>query len=149
MSLATDELPVTGRFPPQTRRWLFCSACACSTWWGATPGLHFGLVQFPLIQHPWWLSSKEFACQFRRYTFDHWVRKIPWSRKWQFAPVFLPEKSHGQRSLAVFCPWDQKSQTQLNPQEHMLSSASLMSLSLSLGSFFFYLEAGLLQGLQV
>ena len=30
---------------------------------------------------------------------DLWVRKIPWSRKWQPAPVFLPGKSQGQRSL--------------------------------------------------
>ena len=29
-----------------------------------------------------------------------WVRKIPWRRKWQPMPVFLPEKSHGQKSLA-------------------------------------------------
>ena len=29
-----------------------------------------------------------------------WVRKIPWRRKWQPTPVFLPEKSSGQRSLA-------------------------------------------------
>ena len=31
--------------------------------------------------------------------------KIPWSRKWQPTPVFLPEKSHGQRSLADYSPW--------------------------------------------
>ena len=31
---------------------------------------------------------------------DPWVRKIPWRRKWQPTPVFLPGKSHGQRSLA-------------------------------------------------
>ena len=24
--------------------------------------------------------------------FNHWVRKIPWSRKWQPTPVFLPGK---------------------------------------------------------
>ena len=29
-----------------------------------------------------------------------WVGKIPWRRKWQPIPVFLPGKSHGQRSLA-------------------------------------------------
>ena len=29
-----------------------------------------------------------------------WVRKFPWRRKWQPTPVFLPGKSHGQRSLA-------------------------------------------------
>ena len=26
--------------------------------------------------------------------------KVPWRRTWQPTPVFLPEKSHGQRSLA-------------------------------------------------
>ena len=26
-------------------------------------------------------------------------------RKWQPAPVFLPGKSHGQRSLADYSPW--------------------------------------------
>ena len=31
--------------------------------------------------------------------------KIPWRRKWQSTPVFLPGKSHGQRSLAGYSPW--------------------------------------------
>ena len=30
---------------------------------------------------------------------------IPWSMKWQPAPVFLPGESHGQRSLAGYSPW--------------------------------------------
>ena len=34
-----------------------------------------------------------------------WVGKIPWRRKWQPTPVFLPGKSHGQRSLAGYNPW--------------------------------------------
>ena len=34
--------------------------------------------------------------------FDLWVGKIPWSRKWQPAPVYLPEKVHVQRSLAGY-----------------------------------------------
>ena len=33
------------------------------------------------------------------------VRKIPWSRKWQPASVFLPGKFHGQRSLVSYSPW--------------------------------------------
>ena len=36
---------------------------------------------------------KESACQCRsckRHRFDPWVRKIPWRRKWQPTPVFLP-----------------------------------------------------------
>ena len=31
--------------------------------------------------------------------FHPWVRKIPWRRKCQPTPVFLPGKFHGQRSL--------------------------------------------------
>ena len=31
--------------------------------------------------------------------------KIPWSRKWQLVPVFLPGKFHGQRSLMDCGPW--------------------------------------------
>ena len=34
-----------------------------------------------------------------------WVGKIPWRRKWQPTPVFLPGKSHGHRSLAGYSPW--------------------------------------------
>jgi len=40
--------------------------------------------------------------------FDPWVRKIPWRRKWQSTPVFLPGESHGQRSLAGYSPRDCK-----------------------------------------
>ena len=38
----------------------------------------------------------------KRRRFDPWVGKIPWSRKWQPAPVFLPGKSRGQRSLVGY-----------------------------------------------
>ena len=30
---------------------------------------------------------------------------VVWRRKWQPIPVFLPEKSHGQRSLEGYSPW--------------------------------------------
>ena len=40
----------------------------------------------------------------RRHRFDPWVEKIPWRRKWQPTPVFLPGKSHGQKSLAGYSP---------------------------------------------
>ena len=55
--------------------------------------------------------GKEPACKFRRHRrcrFDPWVRKIPWRRKWQPTPVFLPEKSHEQRSLVGYSPWGHK-----------------------------------------
>ena len=44
----------------------------------------------------------------RRCGFHPWVRKIPWRRKWQTTPVFLPGKSHGQRSLGVYSPWGRR-----------------------------------------
>ena len=53
-------------------------------------------------------AVKESACQSRRHGFHPWIRKIPWKRKWQPIPVFLPEKSDGQRSLAGYSPWDSK-----------------------------------------
>ena len=56
---------------------------------------------------PWWLSSKE-SCKCRKYGFNLWVRKIPWRRKLQPIPVFLPWKSHGQKSLADYSPWGHK-----------------------------------------
>ena len=40
-------------------------------------------------------SGKEPACRCKRHKrcwFHPWVRKIPWRRKWQPTPVFLPGK---------------------------------------------------------
>ena len=61
-------------------------------------------------------SGKEPACQCRgrqRCRFDPWVRKIPWRRKWQPPPIFLPGESQGQRSLRATIHRVTKSQTQL------------------------------------
>ena len=56
----------------------------------------------------WWIS-KESSCQCKRHNeFDPWVRKIPWSRKWQPTPVFLPGKFCGQRSLTGYSPWSHR-----------------------------------------
>ena len=49
-----------------------------------------------------------------REWFDPWVVKIPWRRTWQPTPVFLPGKSHGQRSLDGYSPRCRKSCTQLS-----------------------------------
>ena len=48
------------------------------------------------------------TCQCRRHEFNPWAGKIPWRRKWQSTPVFLPGKFHGQRSLEGYSPWSQK-----------------------------------------
>ena len=41
--------------------------------------------------------------------------KIPWGRKWQAIPVFLPGESHGERNLVGYSPWGCK---QLDLTEH-------------------------------
>ena len=51
---------------------------------------------------PWQLSGKESVCQGRRGGFNPWVGKITQRKKWQLTPVFLPGKSHGQRSLVGY-----------------------------------------------
>ena len=52
---------------------------------------------------PGCLSGRESTCQCWRW-FDAQVGKIAWRRKWLHSLVFLPEKSHGQRSLVDYTP---------------------------------------------
>ena len=76
-------------------------------------------------------SDKEPACQCRRLKrcrLNPWVGKVPWRREWQPTPVFLPGKSHGQRSLAgygITKSWKQLSTHSrfdyyLDPTSHLL-----------------------------
>ena len=53
-------------------------------------------------------QRKDSACQCRRHRFNPWVGKISWRRKWQPTLIFLPGKSHGQRSLLGYSPWGRK-----------------------------------------
>ena len=68
---------------------------------------HLGVLQLPrdsVVKK----KKKKSACKCRRCRrcrFDSWARKIPWRRKWQPTPVFLPGESPGQRSLAGYSPW--------------------------------------------
>ena len=53
------------------------------------------------------IGGKEPTCQCRRHKrpeFEPWFGKIPWRRKWQPTPVFLPGESHGQRNLVGYSP---------------------------------------------
>ena len=58
--------------------------------------------------YQWCLSDKEFTWQCKRFRFNPWVEEIPWRRKWQPTPAFLPGKSHGQRSLVGYSAWGHK-----------------------------------------
>ena len=66
---------------------------------------------------PRWNSGKGSSCNAEGagdMSSNPWVRKIPW-RTWQPTPVFLPGKSHGQRSLGGYSPWGCK---ELDMTEH-------------------------------
>ena len=91
--------------------------------------------------------SKESACkagdrlQYKRPSFDPWVRKFPWRRKWQPTPIFLPREVHGQRNLVGYSPWawksrknlwkasDRREQWPLDPQQWPWNDAALTPLS--------------------
>ena len=64
-----------------------------------------GTLEVGLWGFPGGSSVEESTCQCRRHEFDPWVGKIPWRQKWCPTPVFLPEKSHGQRNLAGYSLW--------------------------------------------
>ena len=51
---------------------------------------------------------------------SNWVGKIPWRRKWQPTRVFLPGKSHGQRSLVGCSPTRNRTQLSNNHKGGLL-----------------------------
>ena len=53
------------------------------------------------------------AGNWKRCSFDSWVRKIRWKRAWQPTPGFLPGESCGQRSLVGYSQGT-KSRTRLS-----------------------------------
>ena len=102
--------------------------------------VHLGIIQSflgvripdlgPSLGLPRWFSGKESACQCRRCWFDPWIGKIPWRRRWQPPSLFLPGRSHGQRSLAGYRSWGRKERdlteythTHTHTHTHTLSTA--------------------------
>ena len=95
---------------------VFCSSCtnlhSYQGVWGF-PFLHI-LTNFLIAYFLtfWFISYfltfhcivRVFPNQCGRPGFDPWVWKIPWRRKWQPTPVFLPEESQGRRSLVGYSP---------------------------------------------
>ena len=62
----------------------------------------------------------------QRPMFYSCVRKIPWRRKWQPTPVFLPGEFHRQRSLVGYSPWGR---TESNMTERLSLTHSLIITS--------------------
>ena len=65
-------------------------------------------ISFCLSDFPGDSDGKASCLQCGRPGFNPWVEKIPWRRKWQPTPVFLPGEFHKQRSLVGYSPWDLK-----------------------------------------
>ena len=76
-------------------------------------------------------DSKESACNVGDSGLIPGFWKIPWGRKWQPTPVFLPGKSHGQRSLAGYSPWGHK---ESEMTEQLILSYPLLILSIKKSS---------------
>ena len=75
-----------------------------------------------------WLSGKEFSCQHSPgdARFNPRVKKIPWRRKWQPSPVFLPGESHGWRNLVGYSPQGRK-ESDMTEQLHFTSFSPFCS----------------------
>ena len=104
--------------PLKSGRLTFVSQLTCliisRVSWGHSTPYSFKLC----LNFPGGAGGKESTCKYRRcerHGFNPWVAKVPWSRKWQPKPVFLPGKFHGQRSLVGYSPWGRK---ELDMTEH-------------------------------
>ena len=80
------------------------------TWLKQLEHEHDGIKAFLLA------CGKESTCNVGDVGLICGVGEIPWRRKCQPIPVFLSGKSHGQRSLAGYSPWDHK---ELNMTERL------------------------------
>ena len=79
---------------PHSTEWHWIHICILNFW------QFFLVISVSNVGLPSWLSVvKKSACQCRRHGFDPCIGKSPWRRKVQPTLIFLPGKSHGQRSL--------------------------------------------------
>ena len=82
-------------------------------------------------------SGKESSCQCRRrrrHRFGLWVGTMPWNRKWQPTPLFLPGEFHGQRSLVDPRSWGHK---ESDTTEHTHTQSTYVGSLLDLRTFNF------------
>ena len=85
-----ERTSVWGRWGWGGEMWLVEARC---TWSWRAVGSGISLPEPTATGLPRYLSSKEPAYQCRRCGLHHWVRKIPWGRKWQPTPVSCLENS--------------------------------------------------------
>ena len=86
--------------------------------------LQYSCLENPLDGGAWWAAvygvtqSQTLLKRLSSSRFSPWVGKIPWRRAWQPTLVFLPGKSHGQRSPLGYSPWGHKESEMTEATEH-------------------------------
>ena len=105
-ALQADSLPCEPPGKPYLAIPITCFLSAHLLIWSQDLLRHRTLLMFQEEIQP--CIVKPGSCQCRWHRFDPWVGMIPWRKKWQLTPVFLPGKFHGQRNLAGYSPWGHK-----------------------------------------
>ena len=90
--------------PPLPPLFLIFLLLSFFVWWNSH-NIKLIILKGTIQRHPWWLRWYSVCLQCGKLGFNPWVGKISWRRKWHPTPVFLPGKSHGQRSLVGYSPW--------------------------------------------
>ena len=70
-----------------------CPECLRWNWWFSSDGSISPVL--PSHSHPYFSQLGNGICRYKRCRFNPWVWKIPWRRKCQPTPVFLPGEFHG------------------------------------------------------
>ena len=138
------ETPIL--WPPDVKSWLIWKYSDVGKDWrqedkGTTEnemvGWHYQLdgheFEQALGMLPSWLRGLSVCLQCRRPGYP-WVGKIPWRRKWQPTPVFLPGESHGQRRRAGYSPWRRK-ESDMTERLHFLLFLGKPGMLQSMESF--------------
>ena len=94
----------------------------CLSNWTSVFMYYLNFIQYGLQGASQAVQVKKSTSQCRRHKrcgFDPWIWKIPWSQKWQSAPVSLLGKFYGQRRLVGYSPWGHAlMQTHTNTHTH-------------------------------
>ena len=79
-------------------------------------------IDFPMRYY--WVSLMAQTVKNLHAMWETWVRSLGWEDPLEegraTTPVFLPGKSHGQRSLAGYSPWELKDVTEVT--EHVCTA---------------------------
>ena len=111
----------------ESEKWKWKWSCV---WLLATPwtAAYQAPPSMGFSRQEYWSGLPLPSLQHRRHGFNPWIRKMPWERKWQFTPIFLPGKSHAQRSLVGYSPqgrWRVRHDLAINNNVYKISTPKL------------------------